>query len=88
MAIPLLHKLTLKKPVLDCRTRWMSTSAMLEQLLELQEFCDDFFSREGELSLTEDWQGIENAVAALAPAEKATVELQREQLTVGDLYGT
>lgn len=62
---------------------------MLKQLLELREFCDDFFSENGELSLKEeDWRGIENAVTALAPAERATVELQREQLTIGDFYGT
>lgn len=85
----LIRKLNMKKPIIDCSTRWMSTVQMLRRLLELREFCGDLFSSNEELHFTEeDWQNAEQIVLSLSAAEEATKVLQREQLTMGDFYGT
>ncbi|KAM7306571.1 uncharacterized protein ISCGN_010274 [Ixodes scapularis] len=85
----LIRKLKLKKPVIDCSTRWMSTVLMLRRLLELREFCDDLFSADDEVHFTEeDWLNTEQIVLSFSAAEAATKVLQREQLTMGDFYGT
>ncbi|XP_064472544.1 uncharacterized protein LOC135387057 [Ornithodoros turicata] len=83
----LIRKLKLKKPILDCVTRWMSTVIMLRRLTELRGFCDDMFGTDNELRLQDDeWKAVDDAIEALAPAEEATKRLQTEQLTLGDFY--
>lgn len=83
----LIRKLKLKKPILDCVTRWMSTVIMLKRLTELRGFCDDMFGTGTELRLQDDeWRAVDDAIQALAPAEEATKRLQSEQLTLGDFY--
>ncbi|XP_064469959.1 uncharacterized protein LOC135384700 [Ornithodoros turicata] len=83
----LIRKLKLKKPVLDCPTRWMSTVAMLRRLLELRGFCADMFTEETEFFLAdEDWNLVQISIETLTPAEEATKRLQLEQLTLGEFY--
>lgn len=59
--LSLLRKLYLRKPILDCVTRWMSTKAMMQRLLELGEFCDEFIAGDDEHHhAQEDWQSTSN----------------------------
>ncbi|XP_040360142.1 uncharacterized protein LOC121048176 [Ixodes scapularis] len=86
-AMGLIRKLGLKKPVIDCPTRWMSTLNMLVRLTELKSFVEDFLSEEERSRWIECmWAEVEMLTVALEPAQVATKKLQREQLTIGDFY--
>lgn len=77
----------LKKPKIDCPTRWNSTYDMLERLLELRLFCEDQENTYTFLSLDEgEWKFIELFVKIFKPFKDATLLLQKEQLLLGDLY--
>lgn len=83
-----------KKPILDCKPRWMATYDMVDSLLELREFCREFCrgtetDEDGELIfLSErDWKILEDMHSSLKPAKICTLKLQQEQLTLGDFYG-
>lgn len=88
MAI-LLKKQNIKRPIIDCTTRWNLTLLMLRYLSDpnVKEFCnnmaaanaDFFFSRE-------EWKQIEEIVTALQPSYEATLKFQSEQLIFGDFY--
>ncbi|GLV46433.1 hypothetical protein CBL_20772 [Carabus blaptoides fortunei] len=85
----LIKKMKLRKPIVDCPTRWHSTCDMLERLSILQEFCKDMAPSHNELHLKEgEWTQINNIVSALLPAKIATKKLQSEQLTIGDCYSS
>lgn len=86
--IPLLQKFNLKKPVIDCPTRWSSTYDMLQRLIELRSFCIDFAPSTKDLHLSvNEWESIKSVVLSLKPAKEATLFLQRSQITIGDFYG-
>ncbi|XP_028175812.1 uncharacterized protein LOC114364029, partial [Ostrinia furnacalis] len=75
----------LRKPVIDCNTRWASTYNMLRRLKELKAICDD--SEEICQILSENfWLEINKILECLQPAAEATIRLQAEQLTLGDFY--
>lgn len=77
----------LKKPILDCETRWSSTYMMLKRLLELNSFCVDLAVSIKELHLSEsNWVSIEKIVNILEPVKIASDVLQSEQLTITDFY--
>lgn len=85
--IALIKKQNLKKPLLDCPTRWSSTYLMLERLQTLKDFCD--VMDEKDLKLTEsEWINIQNILNVLLPAHKASKTFQIEQLTLSDVYCT
>lgn len=83
-AVRLLKAENLKMPVLDVATRWGSTYDMIDSLLELKSFCeelgDEFFLSES------DWSALEKLRRTLKPAKLCTIELQKEQLNLGDFY--
>lgn len=84
----MIKKLNLRKPILNCPTRWHSTHDMLERLLELQGFCVEVSATNRDLFLAGDeWSRIEDIVRALHPAKKTTLTLQSQQLTAGDFHG-
>ncbi|KYQ47163.1 hypothetical protein ALC60_13795 [Trachymyrmex zeteki] len=79
----MLKALKRRKPIIDCMTRWNSTVDMLERLLELHDICE----ANEELHMTQEaWTEIKSIVQILTPCRVATKNLQREQLTFGDLY--
>ncbi|KAH7979646.1 hypothetical protein HPB49_010268 [Dermacentor silvarum] len=87
-AMGLIRKLGLRKPIIDCPTRWMSTLAMLTRLVELKDFAKDFLTHNETASWTESiWAKVEMLIESLQPAQEATKMLQAEQLTIGDFYG-
>ncbi|KYN21155.1 hypothetical protein ALC57_06480 [Trachymyrmex cornetzi] len=72
-----------RKPIIDCVTRWNSTVDMLERLLEFHDICET----NEELHMPQEaWTEIKSIVQTLTPCRVATKNLQREQLTFGDLY--
>ncbi|XP_064475529.1 zinc finger BED domain-containing protein 4-like [Ornithodoros turicata] len=84
----MIKKLRLRKPILDCPTRWLSTYDMLQRLMDLRSFCVDMASTNREVFLTTDeWGRIDGIIKGLHPAKKTTLTLQSEQLTFGDFYG-
>ncbi|CAK9296598.1 unnamed protein product [Gordionus sp. m RMFG-2023] len=84
----ILSKLNLKKPLIDCCTRWNSIYLMLERLLELKSFCQEIsLQSDREKCLSEnEWKIISDILKALYPAYVLTKYLQSEQLTMGDFY--
>ena len=84
----LLKKLKLRKPVLDCLTRWHSTYDMLQRLLLVKDFYLDMAASNPNLHLPEtSWNAFSMFVEVLEPAKIATKSLQCEQLTFGDFFG-
>ncbi|KAM7282286.1 zinc finger BED domain-containing protein 4-like [Ixodes scapularis] len=84
----LVKKLNLKKPILDCPTRWNSTCDMLERLIELKPFCIDMGKSSTDFVVSDEtWAAIEGIIASLRPAKVATKALQKEQLSLGDFFG-
>ncbi|KAG0442307.1 hypothetical protein HPB47_015738 [Ixodes persulcatus] len=87
-AMMLVKKLNLKKPILDCPTRWNSTCDMLERLIELKPFCIDMGKSSTDFVVSDEtWTAIEGIIASLRPAKVATKALQKEQLSLGDFFG-
>ncbi|XP_065320584.1 zinc finger BED domain-containing protein 4-like [Gordionus sp. m RMFG-2023] len=84
----ILSKLNLKKPLIDCCTRWNSIYLMLERLLELKSFCQEIsLQSDREKCLSEnEWKIISDILKALYPTYVLTKYLQSEQLTMGDFY--
>ncbi|XP_045035871.1 uncharacterized protein LOC123476926 [Daphnia magna] len=77
----------LKKTILDGKTRWNSTLAMLARLLELREFITEIENSHADLKISEIQRiGIQEICSVLEPARKASVRLQMQQLTIGDFY--
>ncbi|XP_065314825.1 zinc finger BED domain-containing protein 4-like [Gordionus sp. m RMFG-2023] len=85
----ILSKLNLKKPLIDCCTRWNSIYLMLERLLELKNFCQEISaqSNDREKCLSEnEWKIISDILKALYPSYILTKYIQSEQMTMGDFY--
>lgn len=68
---------------------WTSTVAVIRWLLKQKEFCNYFLADKHNLYLGEhDWVSVSNVVNSRHPAVKATLQLKKEQLTIGDFYWT
>ncbi|CAI6373473.1 unnamed protein product [Macrosiphum euphorbiae] len=74
----------LKQAILDIETRWNSTFNMLYRLIELKQFC---VTNEQIILSSNDWNLVGKIVTALEPAKIATVQMQSNSLTPGDVYG-
>jgi hypothetical protein len=86
----LLRKQNLKKPVIDCPTRWCSTLNMLESLLLLKNYCNELAVTKFQNFVTlkdDEWLKIEEICAALQPSKICTKKLQTEQLTLSEFFG-
>ncbi|XP_018406377.1 PREDICTED: zinc finger BED domain-containing protein 4-like, partial [Cyphomyrmex costatus] len=86
----MLKKQNLKKPIIDCPTRWCSTVIMLERLLLLKDYCTELAVTKFEKfeTLTDaEWAKIEEVCQILQPIKTCTEKLQAEQLTLGDFFG-
>ncbi|KAL4091294.1 hypothetical protein QTP88_026003 [Uroleucon formosanum] len=76
-----LKNMNLKRPVIDCVTRWGSTYDMLESLLRCQQFCQVFINHQMTLNVDSDfWTTINDLKIALGPAKITSCLLQTEQL--------
>lgn len=74
-----------RKAIIDCSTRWTSTYNMLKRLLILR----DFIGTIQEVSLLISpvfWTQLTAIIECLKPANEATIQLQRQDLTIGDFY--
>lgn len=86
----MLKKQNLKKPIIDCPTRWSSTVVMLERLLLLKDYCTELAVTKFEKfeTLTNaEWVKIEEVCQTLQPIKRCTEKLQAEQLTLSDFFG-
>eukprot|EP00102_Acyrthosiphon_pisum_P019235 XP_016656445.1 PREDICTED: uncharacterized protein LOC107882526 [Acyrthosiphon pisum] len=84
----ILKKMKQKRAIIDVETRWCSKFDMLKRLLDLKSTCVDLSDTFKELKLSEnEWSSIEKMLQALSPAKTATIELQKETLTLGDFFG-
>ncbi|GLV36174.1 hypothetical protein CBL_21482, partial [Carabus blaptoides fortunei] len=80
--------LNIKRPVLDCPTRWNSTYNMLKALLECKDFSSSLAENNLDYYLAENkWEKLNFIVDTLQPLTEATLKLQSEQLTLSDFYG-
>lgn len=75
----------LRKPIIDCSTRWASTYFMLHRLKELKPICDSSDDI-AELIGENFWIDMINIMTSLKPAAEATERLQAKELTLGDFY--
>lgn len=82
-----IRRLGLKKPVIDCPTRWMSPFNMLTRLVELRSFAEVSIGGRTHALDREHVLQVETLMASLQPAQVPTKTLQSEQLTIGDFYG-
>ncbi|XP_067213908.1 uncharacterized protein [Linepithema humile] len=85
----MLKKQNLKKPIIDCPTRWSSTVDMLERLLLLKDYCTELAVTKFEKfeTLTDaEWVKIEKVCQILQPIKTCTEKLQAEQLTLSDFF--
>ncbi|CAH0397613.1 unnamed protein product [Chilo suppressalis] len=81
----ILKRANLKKPIIDCPTRWSSTYNMLLRMQSLKTVClndANIMSRLDE----SNWQTITDLIDCLKPCFIATLKLQKEQLTLGDFF--
>lgn len=80
-----LKNMNLKRPVIDCVTRWGSIYDMLESLLRCQQFCQMFGNHQMTLHVDSDfWTTINDLKIALGPAKITSCLLQAEHLYPGD----
>lgn len=85
--LTIIKTMKLKKPIIDCATRWHSTHDMLERLLLLKDFCRDMAGSIEELYLSEnDWSDIQDICNVLNPAKKTAKLFQTTHLLAGDFY--
>lgn len=81
----------LKKPTLDCTTRWHSTLDMLINLHELRDFCKEFAKRDNNFKKIvlndSEWVVVKQIIDSLMPSKICVKTLQEEQLTIGDFFG-
>lgn len=83
----LLKSAKIRKPVLNCETRWNSTYEMARSLLENKVFICNMTKNDKICRLTEkEWEFVENFVRAFKPVATLTSSLQSAQLTLGDFY--
>ncbi|XP_022182378.1 uncharacterized protein LOC111042165 [Myzus persicae] len=74
----------LKQAILDIETWWNSTFNMLYRLIELKQFC---VTNEQIILSSNDWNLVGRIVTALEPTKIATVQMQSNSLTPGDVHG-
>lgn len=75
------------KPAIDNDTRWNSSLKMVDDLLELEEFCKEMEEKDAKFHLAEEeWKTLHSISRSLTPAKVCTMTFQKEQLTVGDFY--
>lgn len=89
--IYLIKKQNLKKPIIDCPTRWCSTVNMLESLLLLKDYCEELWITKFQNFTTlkdEEWMKIKKICATLQPSKIGTKKLQAEQLILSEFFGT
>uniref|UniRef100_A0A0L8FS48 HAT C-terminal dimerisation domain-containing protein n=1 Tax=Octopus bimaculoides TaxID=37653 RepID=A0A0L8FS48_OCTBM len=75
-------------PIVDVVTGWCSTYKMINRLMELRPFIEEFVEIIGidfKFSL-KYWVELQEIMHVLEPAKKAIVRLQEENLTPGDFY--
>lgn len=85
----MLKKQNLKKPIIDCPTRWCSTMIMLERLLLLKDYCTELAVTKFEKfeTLTDvEWAKTDEVCQTLRPIKMCTDKLQAEQLTLSDFF--
>lgn len=83
----LLRTQKLRKPVIECVTRWGSTYSMFKRLLELKTFCLKSAKDIKELHINEsDWHRIEKLCEVLFPAYDISIKLQRKDLLLSDMF--
>ena len=81
-------KLKLKKAILGCTTRWLSTYEMFERVLELKSFCHDMDINKL-LNITDnDWQNFSSLKEVLHPVSVLNKVLQTAQLLAGDFLAS
>lgn len=88
--IYLIKKQNLKKPTIDCPTRWCSTIDMLENMLLLKDYCEELSVTKFQNFVTlkdTEWSKIKEICTALQPAKICTKKLQTEQLTLSEFFG-
>ncbi|XP_065323654.1 uncharacterized protein LOC135930795 [Gordionus sp. m RMFG-2023] len=86
--VRILKSMKRQMAILDCTTRWSSICMMLERLISLKAFCDDFIIGSCEIILSEDdWNQIKDLTRVLVPLKITTLRLQSEQLCLSDFYG-
>ncbi|XP_017779852.1 PREDICTED: uncharacterized protein LOC108565083 [Nicrophorus vespilloides] len=82
------YKKLLKKSITDNQTLWGSTYEVMQQLLELKDFCNGMALWKSEFHLSEtDWEHISSIVESLIPVKEAFAKLENDQLVMGDFYG-
>ncbi|KAL5246026.1 hypothetical protein ACI65C_013434 [Semiaphis heraclei] len=83
-----LVRMNLKLAIIDNETRWNSIYNMLYRLIDLKMFCKEHDETNPDLKLTDnEWISIQSVVDALLPVKIATLALQKQDITLGDLYG-
>lgn len=86
----LIRKLGLKKPIIDCLTRWILTLNVLTRLIELKDFTEDFLSDEGTTRWTGSmWAQAEILVQSFPPAQEAIkiFKANNSQFIISMVYG-
>lgn len=76
-----------RRPKLDCPTRWSSTFKMMKSLSTEKEFIITLTDKEEKpIIADEEWNFIEKFTTIFTPIDNATVKLQSNQMTFGDMF--
>lgn len=74
-------------PVLDCETRWGSAIDMVESFLKIEPIENELKKVEPSYTVDDSlWSFCKTFAQAFQPIKKLLKNLQREDLTIGDLY--
>lgn len=85
----LLNAMKLKKPMIDCPTRWNSSFDMVERFLEYKNFCSEMEETYSFLKASPTtWLFAEKLVEFLRPLKLFTIRLQGKQLLIGDFFAS
>jgi len=79
----------LRKPPIDCPTRWNSAYKMLAYLVQddVYNFCVNYAIANPDIFLEQKvWESIREIVRVLEPADVATTKLHSENLVFGDFF--
>lgn len=77
----------LKKPVIDCLTRWSSTYQMIERLVEQRSTIEIIIENRNDVQIdVELWEFMIDFKTSFQVIFEATVKLQNESLIIGDFY--